>query len=303
VCFLPKFSRIITALFLSLTGIAAYSALLYVQAPVTSLRGKVSYTPHHAKAPRDAGLASRHYIPIENYPADMLIPLYIVEDMGFFEHPGISVKDMRIAVEDFLFHGKPLRGASTITQQLVKNVFLKPERSFYRKYKEIIYALKLERHFSKGEILAMYASVVEIAPGVYGLQEGAQFYFGKTLKQLDAPEAAFLATVIRAPSSSLSALRRCTNTAQLEKRLWSSLVKSAREKYYLIAKYQHSDTSQSASDFMVQFLTHVLPSGKTGAVLTLEQIQPSQQEWQSIRQEATQQAGNMISRLCATKFK
>lgn len=121
------------------------------------------------------------------------------EDLEFFSHSGFSVSEMRAALREVLADGE-LRGASTITQQLAKNLWLTPSRSPWRKIKEAILTRQLEQHLSKRRILELYLNVVEFGPGVYGAGTAARHYFGKPAAALSEHEAAMLAAALPRPS-------------------------------------------------------------------------------------------------------
>jgi monofunctional biosynthetic peptidoglycan transglycosylase len=123
------------------------------------------------------------------------------EDMEFFSHSGFSKSEMRAAVRDALQEGKDLRGASTISQQLVKNLWLSPSRNPLRKLKEAILTWQLERRLPKQRILELYLNVVEFGPGVYGAEAAAQHYFGKSAASLTEVESAQLAAGLPRPRS------------------------------------------------------------------------------------------------------
>ncbi len=123
------------------------------------------------------------------------------EDIGFFDHQGFAVEEMKLAVRDALEEGKKLRGASTITQQLAKNLWLSPSRNPLRKVEEAILTWQLERHLDKRRILELYLNVVELGPGVYGAEAAARHYFGKSAAGLGETEAAQLAAALPRPST------------------------------------------------------------------------------------------------------
>jgi monofunctional biosynthetic peptidoglycan transglycosylase len=123
------------------------------------------------------------------------------EDMEFFFHEGFSRAEMKAALRDALERGRDLRGASTITQQLAKNLWLTPSRNPWRKVKELLLARSLEKHLTKRRILEIYLNVVELGPGVYGAEAAARRYFGKPAAQLTDHEAALLAAGLPRPSS------------------------------------------------------------------------------------------------------
>jgi monofunctional biosynthetic peptidoglycan transglycosylase len=117
----------------------------------------------------------------------------VAEDIDFFSHRGFAGGELRIAIEEAVREGRRLRGASTITQQLAKNLWLSTDRSFLRKVREAMLTAQLERHLSKRRILELYLNVVEFGPGRYGAEAAARHYFGKSAARLDAGESAALA--------------------------------------------------------------------------------------------------------------
>jgi monofunctional biosynthetic peptidoglycan transglycosylase len=121
------------------------------------------------------------------------------EDMEFFTHRGFSTSEIKAAIRDAV-GGQPPRGASTITQQLAKNLWLSPSRNPLRKLREAILTRQLERHLSKDRILELYLNVVEFGPGVYGVAAAARLYFGKPPGGLTEHEAALLAASLPQPT-------------------------------------------------------------------------------------------------------
>jgi monofunctional biosynthetic peptidoglycan transglycosylase len=122
------------------------------------------------------------------------------EDMEFFSHSGFSSTEMRAAIHDAFVEGKKLRGASTITQQLAKNLWLSPSRNPLRKVREALLTRSLERHLSKRRILELYMNVVELGPGIFGVEAAARSYFGKSAAAVDEREAAALAAGLPRPA-------------------------------------------------------------------------------------------------------
>ena len=123
------------------------------------------------------------------------------EDMEFFSHQGFSSSEMKAALREAVRQLESPRGASTITQQLAKNLWLTPSRNPARKLREAVLTRQLEHHLSKRRILALYLNVVEFGPGVYGAEAAARTYFGKPAAQLTEREAAELAAGLPRPSS------------------------------------------------------------------------------------------------------
>jgi monofunctional biosynthetic peptidoglycan transglycosylase len=123
------------------------------------------------------------------------------EDMEFFSHTGFSTHEIGAAIREAIAEGSAPRGASTITQQLAKNLWLSPSRNPVRKLKEAILTSQLERHLTKERILHLYLNVVEFGTGIYGAEAAARHYFGKRAAALTPREASQLAASLPRPSS------------------------------------------------------------------------------------------------------
>lgn len=122
----------------------------------------------------------------------------ISEDWAFYEHEGVDFRQVQKAVRDHLKGGR-LRGASTLTQQLAKNIFLNHERSFLRKMREAGMAMVMEHSLDKQRILEHYLNIVEFGEGIYGIAMASEFYFNKGPAKLTAKEGAFLAMLLPSP--------------------------------------------------------------------------------------------------------
>jgi monofunctional glycosyltransferase len=123
------------------------------------------------------------------------------EDMGFFSHHGFERAEMKAALEDAWEEKRLPRGASTITQQLAKNLWLSPSRSPLRKLEEAALTRQLEAHLDKRRILEIYLNVVELGPGIYGVEAASRHYFGKPARSLDERESAQLAAALPLPTA------------------------------------------------------------------------------------------------------
>jgi membrane peptidoglycan carboxypeptidase len=124
------------------------------------------------------------------------------EDKDFYQHNGVSLRGLARAAWANLTGGEIQQGGSTISQQYVKNAVLRdPSRTFTRKFKEAVLAIKLERRYSKKQILGFYLNTIYLGRGAYGIQAAAKAYFGKTAMDLTLPEAAYLAAIIPSPES------------------------------------------------------------------------------------------------------
>jgi len=141
----------------------------------------------------------RRFVPYEKIPKVVIDAFVSAEDDRFFEHSGIDYMGMVRAFFVNLKSRSARQGASTITQQVVKNLVLSQEKTFKRKIQEIILARRLERSLTKQEILTLYLNEIYLGFKRYGVQEASRFYFGKDVEQLNAGEAAVLAAMPKAP--------------------------------------------------------------------------------------------------------
>lgn len=145
---------------------------------------------------------------LKDIPKAVIDPIVLSEDWAFFEHDGVDFEQIKKAISDNVMEGKKLRGASTISQQLVKNLFLTNERSYSRKIKEYFYVKDLEGQLSKNKILELYLNVLHLGPDVYGVQRAAQYYFKKPLNKLSYREGAFLAMLLPNPNKYSESFRK-----------------------------------------------------------------------------------------------
>lgn len=141
----------------------------------------------------------RKIVRYENIPPHIRNAFIAVEDKRFFEHEGVDLKSIIGAMTENIQEGSWVRGASTITQQVIKNVILTPERTIDRKIKEAILAHKIENNLSKEEILFLYLNHIYLADGTYGVEMASQNYFGKSAKDINVAEAALLAGLPKKP--------------------------------------------------------------------------------------------------------
>jgi len=145
----------------------------------------------------------RVFVPVESIPPRLLNAFVASEDQNFFNHIGIDFRGIaRAALSNVkaIGSGRRPEGASTITQQLAKNLFLAPERSIKRKAQEALLALWLELSYTKDEILAAYLNRVYLGAGTYGVDAASRTYFGKPARALDLRESALIAGLLKAPS-------------------------------------------------------------------------------------------------------
>jgi monofunctional biosynthetic peptidoglycan transglycosylase len=142
---------------------------------------------------------SQQWIAFSKIPKDAINAVIVSEDGTFWSHSGFDWFEFRESVERNLREGKTARGASTITQQLVKNLYLSSSKNPLRKFKEWILTWYIERTLSKQRILELYLNVIEWGWGIYGIEAASQEYFGKSAALLSREESARLAAVIPNP--------------------------------------------------------------------------------------------------------
>ena len=146
-------------------------------------------------------IKNRTTVHLRNIPPHLINALLATEDRDFYNHWGVNVwGNIRAAWTDIVTLS-PRQGASTITQQLARNLYLSQEKSMIRKLREMASAVKIERTHTKNEILEMYLNVAYFGRGAYGIEAASQVYFGKDVNELTVPEAAYLVGILKGPEN------------------------------------------------------------------------------------------------------
>ncbi|BCG45319.1 Multimodular transpeptidase-transglycosylase [Citrifermentans bremense] len=193
-------------------GVIAFAVyLVYVvvslalMPPVTELKDKKFNMTIQVKDwqgnyhPLVVGPKNRYWTPLSQIPSEMKWAVILAEDASFYKHEGIDVKAIKEAIKYDLEKQSFARGASTITQQVAKNLFLSREKTLTRKAKELYLAKRMEQELTKGRIIELYLNVIELGPLVHGIGHGARYYFGKSPANLTPRECAFLAAMLPGP--------------------------------------------------------------------------------------------------------
>jgi penicillin-binding protein 1A len=144
-------------------------------------------------------LQRRVIVTYDDYPEVLRNALVSIEDKNFYRHSGINIWRIAGAAYRDVESGGKVQGASTLTMQLARNLFLSPDRSFYRKVQEALLAIQIERRFTKPQIFTLYANQIFLGHGAYGYEAASEYYFSKPAKQLKLEEAALLAGLPKAP--------------------------------------------------------------------------------------------------------
>ena len=171
--------------------------------------GYLVYLNHLVKGAFSSGIQSSDTInqietPIEEYPKEMVNMLLLIEDQLFFQHWGVDFKEIVRVFYGYFFEDKNIRGASTITQQLIKNTLLSRDKTLSRKIDEALMAMLMELNYDKNYILERYMNTVYLAQqgsmAIHGFASASQFYFDKKVEDLDLREMATLVALLKGPS-------------------------------------------------------------------------------------------------------
>ena len=145
-------------------------------------------------------IEKREPVPLKTIPRYLTAALVATEDRKFYKHSGVDLRGIARAIIKDIRAGEFVEGASTITQQLAKTLFLTPRKTLVRKAKEAILAFQLERRYTKDEILELYLNQVYFGSGAYGVESAAKIFFGKSVTDLNLPECALVAGMPKSPS-------------------------------------------------------------------------------------------------------
>lgn len=205
---IPYWSWIVIATIILILAFGVYTYFSYVGdlATTASLMnrnnvGLVLYDRNKKPIFKSEGVKDFEPIPLSEIPQNVKNATIAIEDKEFYEHPGFSVRAIIRSVLNNILTTSPTRyGGSTITQQLIKNALLTPEKSVQRKYQELILAYEVERRYSKDAILEMYLNSIYYGSGAYGIKEASEVYFKKQPSNLSLSESALLASLPQAPS-------------------------------------------------------------------------------------------------------
>lgn len=188
-------------------------------------------------------------VPYEQIPPQLINAVLATEDQRFFEHQGVDFLGLGRAAVQLVLTGTKSQGGSTITMQVARNFFLDPKKTYTRKFKEILLAMKIEKELSKQKILDLYLNKIYFGSRAYGVAAAAQVYYGKTLSQLTLPEMAMIAGLPKAPS----VLNPITNPSAAKDRRDHVLQRMREHGYITQAEYEQSINAPIATYY------HALP--------------------------------------------
>lgn len=188
---------------------AAFACLVYIYLTLPDVRPLRAQNPsttafielraREAEARGEKVRRMQRWVPYARISPFLKRAVLVAEDSAFWQHEGIDFEQIRESIEVNMERGRFTRGASTITQQLAKNLYLSPSRNPVRKLREFFIARRLEAELSKRRILELYLNVIEWGNGVYGAEAASRAYFGKSAAALSAEDAALMAAAIINP--------------------------------------------------------------------------------------------------------
>jgi monofunctional biosynthetic peptidoglycan transglycosylase len=192
-----------------MTAAAGFAVLAYIYLTLPDVRVLAHTNPEStawmemraAEAARDGKSTRRvqQWVPYSRISQNLKRAVLVAEDAAFWEHEGVDLEELRKSIEINWEQGRAVRGASTITQQLAKNLYLSPSRNPVRKLRELIIARRLEAALSKSRIFEIYLNVIEWGDGIWGAEAAARTYFGVPASALSRQQAALLAGAIINP--------------------------------------------------------------------------------------------------------
>jgi len=185
-----------------LGGIVAAVMIFYLTLPRVALLRQMnprttSLIRYLEKNPRSRSRIS--WVSLEGISRYLQQAVLIAEDDKFYHHAGFDLDSLKESIRENFHRGRVVSGGSTITQQLAKNLYLTPKKSLFRKAREALITLRLERCLSKERILEIYLNVIEFGPGVYGIRAAARHYFQKSPSRLTVEESIRLVSVLPNP--------------------------------------------------------------------------------------------------------
>lgn len=190
-------------------------------------------------------------VDMKNVPQDFINALIATEDKNFYNHRGFDLVGLARSTVNNLIAGRVVQGASTITQQLARILFLSNEKTFDRKIKELVTAVQIEKTISKEKILEMYMNNVYLGSGAYGVEGAAEIYFNKKLKDLTLPELALIAGLPQAPS----VYSPYNNLDLAIKRRNQVLLRMYKMKYITKEQYEKAKEAKVTLSTMPRFYT------------------------------------------------
>ena len=234
------------------------------------------------KSEKEMGPKTPGWVPLSQISNHLIMAVIASEDTSFFSHKGVDYHELKEAVRKDWEKKSWARGGSTITQQVVKNVYLGRQKTLWRKLKEFFWAQEMEKVLSKSEILCFYLNMAEWGPGIYGIREASGRYFSIPPALLTAKQAAFLAILVPSPIKYY---------AYFKNKLLTDWAKSRIEQVLRVMKKMEFIDEETYSDSLSEMLWGVASTASTEVgienkepaeaeieTLDLEEMKPSEEE-------------------------
>ncbi len=180
-----------------------------------------------------------NWVDLEHVNRESLYAIVMSEDGDFFNHQGIDYDALINAIGENIKRREWSFGASTISQQTIKNIYLTSNKTLHRKLKEVIATSRLEKHLTKNEILELYLNLVEFGPDIYGIHDAARYYFDTSTEQLNAAQGAFLALLMPSPRKYHFTIFKNKYMAKRHKKKYRRILQDLRFKEYISPKQYH----------------------------------------------------------------
>ncbi len=240
-----KFSKfkirflIITWIIVLISAIYFSASFFYTLYSISNIQGsyfKIDVIDNHPIYTR-VNTPPLHWVSLPKISKRLQHAIVTSEDGIFYLHPGYDLEQLRNAINESFVLKKKMRGASTITQQLVKNLYLSQDKKFGRKISELIFAIALEKNCDKQKILEIYLNIIEYGKGLYGIEKASQYYFNKMPSQLNSRESAFLAMLLPSPVKYSKSFKNKSLTPFARRMINSILLKMRQSGYISEEEY------------------------------------------------------------------
>lgn len=237
-----------------LLGILGYAKILGAP-PLAVSQSTLYYADDGSIIGESNSGQKRYWVPLEDISPSFIDAIVSIEDKNFYTHHGFDYKRIAGAIIADIKAMAKVQGASTITQQYSRNLFLEHDKTWKRKMLEAFYTIRLEMNYSKAEILEGYLNTIYFGNGAYGVQAASQFYFGKDAKELSLAEASMLAGLPKG-AGVYSPLVSMENAKQRQKLILNSMTennlidknkaeKATKEKLNIVGEHQHTRTEMA----------------------------------------------------------
>jgi monofunctional biosynthetic peptidoglycan transglycosylase len=215
-----------------IVGLTGFAFKLFYANDVEKLVHNYPYFDQDSKSYQLTHLRPKSWIDINSISKEAKWAIVVSEDWAFYDHNGLDLEQLKIAIAESIKQEKFVRGASTITQQVIKNTLLTSEKSLWRKFREAILSIKVEKLLSKDKILEIYLNIVELGDNIYGIGEASMHYFNKSPSLLSAREGAFLAMLLPSPVKYSISFKKKELTPFAKSVVDSILIKLRQAKVY-----------------------------------------------------------------------